>query len=75
MDYTDVAVAEYDTWNDLKLYMKHSEGADGLFKVWLNGSLIYDYQGATMYKQDQGGYLKFGMYTQIHDERAIYGMQ
>ena len=71
VDYTDVAVAEYDTWNDLKLYMKHSEGAGGLFKVWLNGSLIYDYQGATMYKQDQGGYLKFGMYTQIHDERAI----
>lgn len=71
VDNEKIAVARRDDWNDLKFYMKQSTGDDGLFKIWLNGSLVYDYQGATLHKKDVGGFLKFGMYTGIHDERSI----
>ena len=59
-----------DAWNDLKIYTKHS-GSDGVFRVWLNNEKVVDYSGATMYRSAEG-YLKFGMYTEIHDERVIY---
>ena len=69
--YQDVGYATPDAWNDLKIYAKHSQGTDGIFQVWLNGEQVIDYIGRTMYR-DAEGYLKFGMYTEIHDERVIY---
>ena len=44
---------------------------DGVFQVWLNNTKVVDYKGATMYK-DAEGYIKFGMYMNINDERIIY---
>ena len=75
VDHEEIAVARQDDWNDLKFYMKPSRDDDGLFQIWLNGSLVYDYQGATMHrKEDAGGYLKFGQYGyfgEIEGERSI----
>ena len=70
-DYQDMGSAIPDAWNDLKIYTKHSQGSDGVFRVWLNSEKVVDYSGATMYRSAEG-YLKFGMYTEIHDERIIY---
>lgn len=63
--------AKPDQWNDLKYYVKHSQEADGAIKVWLNGELVYSYIGPTLYK-NENGYIKFGMYTEIRDERILY---
>ena len=40
--------------------------------MWLNGELIFENNGPTLYSSSAGGYMKFGMYTQITDERTIY---
>ena len=69
--YQSMGSAIPDAWNDLKIYTKHSQGSDGIFQVWLNNERVVNYSGATMYR-DAEGYLKFGMYTQIHDKRIIY---
>ena len=60
-----------DKWNDLKYYVKNSTGSDGVLKIWLNGELVYSYNGVTLYKSGQGGYVKFGMYTEFRDERVL----
>ena len=60
-----------DKWNDLKYYVKNSTGSDGALKIWLNGELVYSYNGVTLYKSGQGGYVKFGMYTEFRDERVL----
>ena len=46
---TEIGTANPNAWNALKYHIKHSEGSDGLFKIWLNGSLIYNYSGKTMH--------------------------
>jgi len=61
-----------DTWNDLKIYVKQSKATDGEYKVWLNGELVFSHVGQTMYHSADDGYLKFGMYTEIRDERTLY---
>ena len=60
-----------DKWNDLKYYVKNSTGSDGALKIWLNGKLVYSYNGVTLYKSGQDGYVKFGMYTEFRDERVL----
>ena len=70
-DYQMMGSAIADAWNDVKIYAKHSQGSDGIFQVWLNNLLVVDYNGATMHRSAEG-YLKFGMYTEIYDERIIY---
>lgn len=60
-----------DKWNDVKYYVKNSTGSDGVLKIWLNGELVYSYNGVTLYKSGQGGYVKFGMYTEFRDERVL----
>ena len=70
-NYQEMGYAIPNSWNDIKIFTKHSQGADGIFQVWLNGKQVIDYSGRTMYR-DAEGYLKFGMYTEIHDERVIY---
>lgn len=69
--HQDLGYATPDAWNDLKIYMKHSQDSDGIFQVWLNDQQVVDYQGSTMYR-DADGYLKFGMYTEIFDERVLF---
>ena len=70
--YIHIGTAVPDTWNDFKFQIKHSTGSDGFIKVWLNGELIFENNGPTLYSSSAGGYMKFGMYTQITDERTIY---
>ena len=71
-EYIHIATAEPDTWNDFKFQIKHSTGSDGFIKVWLNGELIFENSGPSLYSSSAGGYMKFGMYTQITDERTLY---
>ncbi|NME66802.1 CBM96 family carbohydrate-binding protein [Flammeovirga aprica] len=66
-----IGYAKPDEWNDLKYYVKHSQGNNGVFKIWLNGELVFTYNGPNLYK-NENGYTKFGMYTEIRDERIIY---
>ena len=68
---TEIETAKVDVLNALKYHIKHSEGSNGLFRIWFNGSLIYDYLGKTMYQTNRDGYWKFGMYTQIRKETHI----
>ena len=46
-DYQDMGSTIPDAWNDLKIYTKHSQGSDGVFRVWLNNEKVVDYSGAT----------------------------
>ena len=46
--YQNMGSAIPDAWNDLKIYTKHSQGSDGVFRVWLNNEKVVDYSGATM---------------------------
>ena len=66
-----IGYAKPDEWNDIKYYVKHSTGNDGALKIWLNGDLVFNHSGATLYKTGDG-YIKFGMYTEIRDERIMY---
>ena len=66
-----IGYAKPGQWNDLKYYVKHSESSDGAINVWLNGELAFEYSGPTLHKDDSG-YFKFGMYTEIRDERTLY---
>ena len=68
---TEIGTANANAWNALKYHIKHSEGSDGFFKIWLNGSQIYNYSGKTMQQTNKEGYWKFGMYTQIRKETHI----
>ena len=60
-----------DQWNDLKYFIHFSDSTDGEIKIWFNGQLAWQYTGANMYT-DIDGFFKFGMYTNIQDERIIY---
>ena len=68
---TEIATMTPNTWHSLKYYMKYSEGSDGVFQVYLNGTKIYDYSGKTMNAASTNGYLKFGGYGQLRREMHI----
>ncbi|MDG1848926.1 MAG: heparin lyase I family protein [Flavobacteriales bacterium] len=70
--YIPIATAVPDTWNDLKIHVNHTSGSDGFIKIWLNGELIFENEGPTLYSSTTRGYMKFGVYTQIRDERIFY---
>ena len=63
-----------DAWNDVKLYYKKSLGSDGQFRVYLNGVKVFERanQKNMIGRRDDGsgGYVKFGMYTEISSEFA-----
>lgn len=72
-DGVHIGTAVPDAWNDLKFYIKHSHlDAEGVIKVWLNGELVFERSGKTVYSSSTQGYMKFGMYTEIRDERKLY---
>jgi hypothetical protein len=74
VDLQEIATVDPDQWNDIKYYIKHSAGNDGVLKIWLDGVEIYNYSGPTLNpdQPDKGGYIKFGLYADIQDERIIY---
>jgi len=67
-----IAYATPRAWNDIKVYAKWSMGSDGFIKVWLNGTQVFEHQGRTLLKRTDRGYCKWGMYTEIRDERTLY---
>lgn len=66
-----LGIASPQSWNEIKIFFKKSRQRDGIAKVWLNGQLAFDFKGRTLLKGGRG-YTKFGMYTNIMDERTIY---
>ena len=64
--------ARLDAWNDVKVYFKMSfDAVVGVVKVWLNGELVFDYAGTNILRNGFG-YAKFGLYTEIRDQRTLY---
>ena len=50
-----------DKWFDIVVHAKWSHSNDGKFKFWVNGKLISDYKGKTMWCYE-GIYFKYGVY-------------
>lgn len=71
INHQQIATAQPNKWNHLKYYFKNSTENDGLIKIWLNGNLVYTFKGITMNKSNAAGYVKFGMYTEMRDERIL----
>ena len=71
-DYPYVATLKPDQWHDIKIHSKQSKGNDGEVNIWINNQLAWEYDGPTMYYSDDAGYISFGMYTEIRDDRKFY---
>ena len=71
-----IGMAKPDAWNDVKIYYKKSQGSDGQLRVYLNGIKVFERANQKNMigrrSDGSGGYVKFGMYTEIRDERVIY---
>ena len=63
--------AKPQAWNDVKVFLKNSLGDDGVAMVWLDGQLVFEYHGKTITRSNYG-YMQFGMYTEVRDERTLY---
>jgi hypothetical protein len=50
------------TWTDWVVYAKWSYQADGVLKVWKDGSLVVDYRGPNTYNDTKREMFKFGIY-------------
>ena len=50
-------------WYDFVYHVRWSSGSDGLFYAWVNGKLVLQHQGPTLYS-GQGVYLKLANYHQ-----------
>ena len=62
-----------NAWNDVKIYNRKSTGSSGLARIYLNGEKVFDYFGKTLSgTNSNGGYVKFGMYTEVRDYRVLY---
>ena len=53
-------------WHDILVHAKWSAGADGLFKVWVDGKLKLNRLGANLMPYKSSVWFKFGVYR--HDE-------
>ena len=49
-------------WNDIRVYAKWSTGADGIFRIWVNGVLKVDRRGRNMVNSDPVMF-RFGIYV------------
>lgn len=74
-----IATLSPDTWHDLKVHFKPADDGEGFLKVWVDGVLGWSYEGTTLRVTQEeydpnvtDSFLKFGMYTEIRDERVIY---
>lgn len=71
----ELGTAKKNAWNDVKIYYKKSLSSDGVIRIYLNGVKVFEHSGKNMLgrrSDGSGGYVKFGMYTEIRDERVIY---
>ncbi len=49
-------------WNDIRVYAQWSTGADGIFRIWVNGVLKLDRRGRNMLNSDPVMF-RFGIYA------------
>jgi len=71
----ELGTAKKNAWTDVKIYYKKSLSSDGVIRIYLNGIKVFEHFGVNMLgrrSDNSGGYVKFGMYTEIRDERVIY---
>ena len=70
----DLGIVEKDAWHDVKIYTKMKLDQTGAVRVYLNGDLKFSWNGRTLISDGggDGGYVKFGMYTEIRDEKVVY---
>ena len=70
----DLGVVEKNAWHDVKIYTKMKLDNTGAVRVYLNGELKFSWNGRTLISDGGGGggYVKFGMYTEIRDEKTVY---
>lgn len=61
--------ASLNTWHDMVLNFRYAPDNTGFMRIWLDGGIIFDHQGVTVYKYDACGepkepkqYLKIGLY-------------
>ena len=71
-EYPYIATLAPDRWFDIKIHSKQSKGEDGEVNLWIDNQLVWEYDGPTMYYSDDAGYISFGMYTEIRDDRTFY---
>jgi hypothetical protein len=50
-------------WTDWVFHLKLSYRADGLLEVWKNGVKVLNYLGPTCFNDNQGPFMKFGIYN------------
>ena len=64
----------FGRWNDMVYHIRFSRGEDGLVEVWMNGSRVVTYKGATAFKEGEDNiYNKFGLYRdRWKDPMTIY---
>ena len=76
----EIAQLQPDTWHDVNVHLNPSCTADGFMDVYIDGTLVWEYDGATLKNcgelddspEEYDSFLKFGMYTEIRNERVIY---
>lgn len=49
-------------WTDIVVNVKWSHKDDGFYKIWADGKMIYDFQGATLYAKHLKAGFKIGIY-------------
>ena len=59
--YTHITRNFRDKWFDIVVHAKWSHSNNGKFQFWVNGKLISDYKGKTLWCYD-GIYFKYGIY-------------
>jgi hypothetical protein len=66
--WKDDAQIERGHWYDVKAEIKFDPFGNGAVNMWLDGQQIINYKGAIGYNDDEGGYLKMGIYRRASSE-------
>lgn len=66
--WKDDGQLERGHWYDVKAEIKFDPFGNGLVNMWLDGQQIINYKGALGYNDDEGGYLKMGIYRRASSE-------
>ncbi len=59
------------TWNQIVLHFKTSYNNDGYYQAYINGTKEFDYSGPMFYNDQEGPYIKFGMYKPSWKQKAM----
>jgi hypothetical protein len=66
--WKDDGQIERGHWYDVKAEIKFDPFGNGLVNMWVDGQQIISYKGALGYNDDDGGYLKMGVYRRASSE-------